>query len=122
MNTTKEAKWHLITTTEKVPVHEGRRVRFQDYDLALFNLGDDVFRVIDNACPHKQGPLVDGIVAGKSVYCPLHNLKIHLETGQSETNEGCVKVYPVRILKDQIYVSFEQGSFCEQEEADKRRE
>jgi len=49
-------------------------------EIAIFNLGDR-FLAVDNRCPHKGGPLADGIVCGSTVVCPLHAWKFSLETG-----------------------------------------
>ena len=50
-------------------------------EIAIFNLGDR-FLAVDNRCPHKGGPLADGIVSGTTVVCPLHAWKMSLETGR----------------------------------------
>lgn len=106
-------EWFKVATKDTVPVQEGRRVTFGDKELALFNLGEE-FAAIDNRCPHKQGPLADGIVAGKAVFCPLHNWKISLETGRALTyGPGCVKVYPTKQLGEDIYVAFHEGRIDE---------
>ena len=92
-----------------IPKKEGRRIACGHYEVALFNLGDE-YVAIDNRCPHKQGPLADGIVSGKSVFCPLHNLKISLENGCALSGgQGRVKTYPVKIIQSKVYVAFEEG-------------
>ena len=53
-----------------------------DREIAIFNLGDR-FLATDNRCPHKGGPLCDGIVTGTSVVCPLHAWKVNLSDGAS---------------------------------------
>ena len=108
MTTVREVKWYPIAEVEQFPLQEGKRVRFQDYDVAVFNLGKE-FRVIDNQCPHKQGPLADGIVVGNTVFCPLHNLKIDLQKGCALNGEGQVHAYPVKVLNGNVYVAFEEG-------------
>ena len=66
----------------------------------IFNLGDR-FLATDNRCPHKGGPLCDGIVTGASVVCPLHAWKVNLETGAVERpahgRDHCVGTYPTRV-------------------------
>lgn len=93
-------QWVRISTCDSVPVREGRAVRVADREIALFNLGDR-FLAVDNHCPHRGGPLADGIVSGAAVVCPLHAWKIDLETGTVERPAGidapCVTTYPVRI-------------------------
>jgi nitrite reductase (NADH) small subunit len=79
-----------------------------DREIALFNLGPSTalgagssFLATDNRCPHKGGPLCDGIVTGTSVVCPLHAWKVNLETGEVERpshgKDHCVTTYPTRI-------------------------
>ena len=67
MNTANCRKWYAVVGTNVVPVKEGRRVTFGNQEVALFNLGGE-YLAIDNRCPHKQGPLSDGIVAGKPFF------------------------------------------------------
>ena len=97
MNTT---RWIRVTSTANVPPREGRAVLIGEREIALFNLGDS-FLATDNQCPHKGGPLCDGIVTGFSVVCPLHAWKVNLETGQVERpshgQDHCVTTYPTRI-------------------------
>jgi nitrite reductase (NADH) small subunit len=73
-------KWIRVTSTGYVPLREGRCVQIGDEEVAMFNLGDP-FVAVDNACPHRGGPLCDGIVSGETVTCPLHGYKISLDTG-----------------------------------------
>ncbi len=111
-NETLKEKWIAVTDTHLVPLNEGKRVLCGSHEVALFNLGGE-YRAIDNRCPHKAGPLSDGIVAGKSVYCPLHNWKIGLENGCAQSGgEGQVKVYPVKVIGEKVYVDFNSGKLC----------
>ena len=94
-----DVRWVRIGPCESVPLREGRTVRVADREIGLFNLGDR-FLAIDNACPHRGGPLADGLVSGGSVVCPLHGWKIDLETGRVERPAAvaapCLTTYPVR--------------------------
>ena len=105
-------QWFPVAETGTIPKKEGRRISFGDMEVALFNLGDE-YCAVDNRCPHKQGPLADGIVSGKSVFCPLHSLKINLENGCATVGSGCVKVYPVKVIGGKIYIAFHEGEFRE---------
>ena len=103
-------RWIQVTTLDSIPVKEGRRVVCGEREVALFNLGGGGVLAVDNRCPHKEGPLADGIVAGKAVFCPLHNWKINLENGCALSGgEGRVKAYPVKVSGDKIFLSFEEG-------------
>ena len=107
--------WHRVCKSDALPVKEGRRVEFENYKVALFRL-EDGYLAIDNACPHKQGPLADGIVAGSCVFCPLHGWKVDLKTGCALSGgDGQVKSYPVKVVNGDVYVAFEEGKLCSRE-------
>lgn len=93
-------RWIRVTPTGNVPPREGRPVLIGDRVIALFNLGSE-FLATDNQCPHKGGPLCDGIVTGTSVVCPLHAWKVNLATGEVERpshgKDHCVTTYPTRV-------------------------
>lgn len=94
-----ETSWIRITACENIPPREGRAVRVGEREIALFNVGDR-FLAVDGRCPHKGGPLCDGIVSGDTVICPLHAWKIGLSTGEVERPAGvnaCVHTYATRI-------------------------
>ena len=103
--------WTKITKLESIPVREGRSVDLGDREIAVFNLGHRV-AAIDAACPHRGGPLCDGIVTGAlapslagspvkghAVVCPLHGWRIDLMTGNVLKPDVSVKVdtYDVRV-------------------------
>ena len=94
-----DARWVRVTPCENIPPREGRAAMVGDRELAIFNLGDR-FLAVDGRCPHKAGPLSDGIISGSSVGCPLHAWKVNLETGAVErpaaANE-CVITYATRV-------------------------
>jgi nitrite reductase (NADH) small subunit len=100
-------KWVHVTDENGVPLREGRRVMHEKGEAALFRTVHGWFAV-DNKCPHKGGPLADGILSHTSVYCPLHNWKVGLEDGRVQAGgEGCVKNYPVKVEDGKVYVGFE---------------
>ena len=88
--------WVPIGRARDVPHLEGRSVRAGDRRIAVFRLPDG-WAAIDHACPHRGGPLSDGIVAERCVTCPLHNQRFSLLTGEriDAPGEG-VRTYPVR--------------------------
>jgi nitrite reductase (NADH) small subunit len=90
--------WIRIAHAEDIPLREGRAVEIDGRDIAIFNLGER-FLAIENRCPHRGGPLADGIVSGGTVVCPLHAWKVHLEEGSvvKPQEHACVATYPVRI-------------------------
>ena len=107
----KPMQWFPVVESGAIPKNEGRRVRFGEHDIALFNLGTE-YRAIDNLCPHKQGPLSDGIVSGKNVFCPLHSLKVNLEDGCT-SGSSCVRVYPTKEIEGKIFIAFHDSTMNE---------
>jgi nitrite reductase (NADH) small subunit len=91
-------KWIRVTEVENIPLREGRPVTIGSVEIAIFNLGDR-FVAVDNACPHRGGPLCDGIVSGASVTCPLHGYKVCLDSGNVLKPDVAVRVdtYDVRV-------------------------
>lgn len=91
-------KWIRVSRTYDIPLREGRSVRIGNQEIALFNLGDR-FVAVENRCPHRGGPLSDGIVAGNTVVCPLHSWKVCLTSGtvKKPQVEACVETYPTRV-------------------------
>ena len=93
-------EWTPICKVDDIPVLGARRVaRSQGLDVAVFrNDTGDVFALLDR-CPHKGGPLSQGIVFGHSVACPLHNWTIGLCDGQaSAPDEGCTPKFAVQVV------------------------
>jgi nitrite reductase (NADH) small subunit len=93
------SEWKKICLVTDIPVLGSRRVaRAQGMDVAVFrNDQDQVFAVLDR-CPHKGGPLSQGIVFGTSVACPLHNWTIDLADGCARApDEGCAQKFSVRV-------------------------
>ncbi|HEY3046935.1 MAG TPA: nitrite reductase small subunit NirD [Polaromonas sp.] len=91
--------WKVICRVDDIPVLGSRRVaRSQGLDVAVFrNDQDQVFALLDR-CPHKGGPLSQGIVFGTSVACPLHNWTIDLEGGCARApDEGCTPRFAVKV-------------------------
>jgi nitrite reductase (NADH) small subunit len=91
--------WLRICSRDDIPVLGARVVRrVGRADIALFRTRDDqVFALLDR-CPHRGGPLSQGIVHGRSVTCPLHGWNIGLDDGQAAAPDvGCTRVFQLRI-------------------------
>ena len=90
--------WIDIAPLDDVPARGARMIKTALGCVAVFRTADDQVFALDNACPHKAGPLAEGIVHGTSVTCPLHNWVISLETGEAQgADEGRVATYPARV-------------------------
>ena len=103
-------EWTLICRVDDIPELGSRRVtRAQGLDVAVFrNDAGDVFALLDR-CPHKGGPLSQGIVFGTSVACPLHNWTIGLCTGQAAApDEGCTPKFAVKVEDGQVYLQTQE--------------
>jgi NAD(P)H-dependent nitrite reductase small subunit len=113
-----ERKWTRITRVENIPPREGRAVTLGDTKIAIFNL-DGRFLTIENTCPHKGGPLCDGIVSGAVVVCPLHGRRFDLESGMAirASEPACVATFPTRVEDGVILVDLHAGNRIETEEA-----
>ncbi|MDB5848371.1 MAG: assimilatory nitrite reductase small subunit [Rhodoferax sp.] len=101
------SEWKMICRVDDIPVLGSRRVqRAQGMDVAVFrNDQDEVFALLDR-CPHKGGPLSQGIVFGNSVACPLHNWTIALADGKvREPDAGCVQRFQVKLDKGCVHLS-----------------
>ena len=99
--------WIEVVALGDIPRLGSRVIKTDTMNIALFrNAGDQVFAMKDE-CPHKKGPLSQGIVHGTSVTCPLHNWKIDLASGEAlGPDEGCTNVFPVKIDNGMVYVDF----------------
>jgi nitrite reductase (NADH) small subunit len=99
-------QWKKICGVDDIPPLGSRRVaRAQGLDVAVFRNGEDqVFALLDR-CPHKGGPLSQGIVFGTSVACPLHNWTIDMEGGCAKApDEGCTPKFAVKILDGLVHL------------------
>jgi len=99
-------EWTLICQLTDIPVLGSRRVtRESGMDVAVFRNGqDEVFALLDR-CPHKGGPLSQGIVFGTHVACPLHNWNIGLCDGQASLpDEGCTPKFSVKLEAGAVYL------------------
>jgi nitrite reductase (NADH) small subunit len=119
-------KWFRITACENIPVREGRVAEIAGHQIAIFNLGER-FLAVENRCPHRGGPLADGIVSGNSVVCPLHAWKYDLASGAVENHpesQACLATFPIRVEAGIVSVELlpivrEQTSAATSERADR---
>ncbi len=99
------SQWLEITTLEEIPVLGSRVVETDTTNIAIFRSNEDQVFAIKDECPHKQGPLSQGIMHGNSVTCPLHNWKINLISGKAlEPDEGCSNVYQAKVEDGKVYL------------------
>ena len=90
--------WIDIGALSDIPQRGARVVKTAMGCVAVFRTGADEVYALENSCPHKGGPLSEGIVHGNKVTCPLHNWVFSLETGEAQgADQGQVPTYPARI-------------------------
>ena len=90
--------WLQVMTMEEIPVLGARVAQAAVGPIAVFrNSENEIFAILDK-CPHKGGPLSQGIVHGKSVTCPLHSWNIELSSGCAVApDEGCAQSFQVKV-------------------------
>ena len=103
-------RWIPVARIDDIPVAGSRCVqRPQGLDVAVFRTTDDqVFALLDR-CPHKGGPLSQGIVFGHRVACPLHNWTIGLDSGcAQEPDEGCTTPFAVSLQDGVVHLDADE--------------
>jgi len=99
--------WIEIVALEDIPPLGSRVVKTDTMNIAVFRTASDEVFAMKDECPHKKGPLSQGIVHGTSVTCPLHNWKIDLASGEAlGPDEGCTNVFPVKIENGIVHIDF----------------
>ena len=106
--------WSEIVALEDIPQLGSRVVRIGNkadtIKIAIFRTAKDEVFAVKDACPHKQGPLSQGIVHGTSVTCPLHNWKIDLASGEAlGPDEGCTNVFPAKVENGMVFVDIKMA-------------
>jgi nitrite reductase (NADH) small subunit len=100
----------VVGSVEDIPVGEGRTFAVGGEQIAVFRLRDGSLRAIDAMCPHKSGPLADGLIDGRLVVCPLHGHTFDMCTGaQADSLTGghpmSVRSYPVSAVDGTIRIT-----------------
>jgi nitrite reductase (NADH) small subunit len=97
--------WFDCGPVEAIPRRGARMVRTPRREIAVFRTAGNEIFALENKCPHKGGPLSEGIVHGRKVACPLHNWIIDLESGGATgADQGCARKFPVKIERGRIYL------------------
>ena len=100
------SNWTQIAKLEDIPRLGARVVRTDTMDIAVFRTASDQVFALKDSCPHKGGPLSQGIVHGGTVTCPLHNWKIDLASGEAlGPDEGCTNTFATRVENGVVYLA-----------------
>lgn len=108
-----QSNWIEVGNINEIPRQGARVVERADGNIAVFRtIHDEIFALRDK-CPHKGGPLSQGIVHGNRVACPLHDWKIHLVSGEAVApDEGCAASFPVKLDGEKVYLSLTPAEGC----------
>lgn len=97
--------WTDVGAVTDIPLRGARRVPTAQGDIAIFRTGDGAVFALKDACPHKGGPLSQGMVHGRAVACPLHGWNIDLATGEpmgADHAKGCAPTIPLRVEQGRL--------------------
>lgn len=101
-------EWIDIGALTDIPPRGARCLNTAFGKIAIFRTADDQVFAIHDRCPHRGGPLSQGIVHGAEVTCPLHNWVFSLETGAAQgADEGAVRTYPLRLHNHRILIDLQ---------------
>src|SRR5687768_7427165 len=93
-----------LGSMEKIPPGQGRCYIVAGQEIAIFRQRDGKLFAVQNRCPHKQGPLAEGVMGNGKVICPLHSHKFNLADGSGSEHGECVKVYPLQEVNGEILI------------------
>lgn len=96
--------WIDICAIDDIPVRGARKLKTALGCVAVFRTAEqEVFATAD-VCPHRAGPLSEGIVHGQSVTCPLHNWVFDLNTGQARGEDAAIATYKLRLVAGRVLI------------------
>jgi nitrite reductase (NADH) small subunit len=106
-------RWIRIGSINDIPRRGARCVASPRGRIAVFRTGDDQIFATEDRCPHKGGPLSQGIVHGTSVTCPLHNWVISLKTGEAQgADHGAVRTIEIKLEGDELFIAADVSASC----------
>ncbi|WP_172300418.1 nitrite reductase small subunit NirD [Pseudoruegeria sp. HB172150] len=103
--------WIDLGPIDEIPVRGARLVKTHVGCIGLFRTAEAEVFAAANKCPHKGGPLSEGIIHGQKVTCPLHNWVFDLNTGEAQgADQGRIETYPVRLEDGRVLLDAESVS------------
>lgn len=99
--------WTRVCLADDIPRLGARVLRRHDApNVAVFRTDNDRYFALADKCPHRGGPLSQGIVYGDRVACPLHNTSVELDSGNAVApDKGCVRTFDVKVENGVVYVA-----------------
>lgn len=105
--------WLDICALEDINVLGSRIVAGPKGDIAIFRTSADEVFALDDRCPHKGGPLSQGLIFGKRVSCPLHNWQIELDSGEAVAPDvGCAHRHNAKVEKGRVLLALNSAEKC----------
>lgn len=105
--------WQDICALEDIEPLGSRVIAGPRGDIALFRSADDDVFALDDRCPHKGGPLSQGLIFGKRVACPLHNWQIELDSGNAVAPDvGCAHRHPAKVENGRVLLALKDQAAC----------
>jgi len=98
-----------VGSVSKIPLGQGRCYIVGAEQIAVFRQRNGRLFATQNRCPHRQGPLAEGVLGGDQVICPLHSHKFNLECGTGSEPDECLKVYAAVEVDGEIVLNLEDG-------------
>lgn len=101
-----EATWIAVAKLADIPVRAARVLHTEHHRIALFRTSNDEVFALEDRCPHRDGPLSEGLVHGDQVTCPLHHMVFELRSGQAVyPDQGCIKRFAVALRDDTVWLN-----------------
>ncbi len=91
----------LLGPLAEIPPGEGREFHVRGHHVAVFHTRSGAVYATEALCPHRQGPLADGLLGGRVLVCPLHAWKFDLATGAALSGDCALRTYPARVDEQQ---------------------
>jgi nitrite reductase (NADH) small subunit len=87
----------MVGLIQAIPAGEGRNFEISGEHVSIFHTRTGKVFATQAECPHRGGPLADGLLGGTTLVCPLHSWKFELGTGEPLMGDCAIKTYPVRL-------------------------
>lgn len=94
------ASEYRLGSIAQIPPGEGRNFQVGGQEVAVFHTRAGEVFATQAQCPHKAGPLADGMLGDATLVCPLHDWRFDLATGSTLNGQCSITVYPVRTTED----------------------
>ncbi len=99
------SNWHKVCHLDEIPLRGSRVLPHEAGSIAVFRAADDHVFALRDACPHKGGPLSQGIVHGHRVTCPMHGWNVELDSGEAcAPDHGCARRYAARVEDGEVFL------------------